>query len=687
MKTSADMGSKEKLYICATLTLFLANGIVANHESRCPFTSYHEYEEGQPDEYFSSSAAAALAEVDVCNANGHGKRHSSIHLANSIAPSLHDLLFNIDKADKLQYSLTTLDCTADTNNFYYRTYDGACNNFENPDYGMAKSTYTRMMAPKYSDGYSAPPVSLNGSPLPNARQLSLALYGDTSLPDDFRTMAFLHFGQFVAHDMTNFAVGNFSGDCCLQPDSHYCFPIFLHPLGPIAQRTSKRCWNFIRSAFDTDAIYPKRSQSHAKKISTTSAYLDLSYVYGDSLEQNRKYRLFKGGQLKTMFENRREWLPLATNPESDCKKGNYQCFDLPEKRNRFLPTSTVMHTIMVREHNRIARILQKINPHYTDERLFQEARKINIAQYQQIVYYHWLPLLLGSSYAYANNIVYHITKNEHVYDYEPTVNAAPFAEFAAGAFRYSHNQIPGWFTLVSSDRYFNKTLRLSNHFERSEDVNWLLERDNFDSLIRGMSMQLQKRSDSNIDKEVRHYFAREPMEEYGFDLKALDIQRARDFGLPSYNDMRVYCGLPRAYDWSGFSSEISKNKILLMQQLYATPEDVDLSIGGSLEAHTSDAIVGPTFQCIIAKQFLKSRKGDRFFFERFDPVSGFSRDQLAEIRKASLSQLLCNNADFLQDIQENVFVVPNSKNPLWNCKDFPQINLSKWKSAAAHDFN
>ena len=36
------------------------------------------------------------------------------------------------------------------------------------------------------------------------------------------------------------------------------------------------------------------------------------------------------------------------------------------------------------------------------------------------------------------------------------------------------------------------------------------------------------------------------------------------------------------------------------------------------------ATVGPTFACIIGRQFSNARAGDRFWFERDDPVVGFT---------------------------------------------------------------
>ena len=70
-------------------------------------------------------------------------------------------------------------------------------------------------------------------------------------------------------------------------------------------------------------------------------------------------------------------------------------------------------------------------------------------------------------------------------------------------------------------------------------------------------------------------------------------------------------------------------------------------------------VVGPTFACIVGQQFLNLRKGDRFWYENGNHPGGFNQRQLQEIRKSSLSRIICDNLD---DIGRLDILFPSNHN-------------------------
>ncbi|RCN31602.1 heme peroxidase, partial [Ancylostoma caninum] len=134
------------------------------------------------------------------------------------------------------------------------------------------------------------------------------------------------------------------------------------------------------------------------------------------------------------------------------------------------------------------------------------------------------------------------------------------------------------------------------------------------------------------------------------DLGSLNIQRGRDHAIPSYNTMRTFCGLPKAESFEDFSDMIlDRNLRIGLSRNYNTTDDVDFYVGSMLEDPVLGGLVGTTLSCVIGEQFKRLRDGDRFYYENHGV---FTPSQLAEIRKSSLSRVICDNGDHFELISQ-----------------------------------
>ena len=66
---------------------------------------------------------------------------------------------------------------------------------------------------------------------------------------------------------------------------------------------------------------------------------------------------------------------------------------------------------------------------------------------------------------------------------------------------------------------------------------------------------------------------------------------------------RKFCGLSRVKRWSDLDGLMSNISINAYREIFDSPEDIDLWSAGITEYHLPDAIVGPTFACIMGIQF------------------------------------------------------------------------------------
>lgn len=130
-----------------------------------------------------------------------------------------------------------------------------------------------------------------------------------------------------------------------------------------------------------------------QQINQASSYLDLSPLYGSSEETAKALRSDEDGLLKTQRKN----LPMASPKYESCRSANkaFPCFFSGDSRVNENPGLTLMHVLFLREHNRVATELKRLNSHWDNEKLYQEARRIVIAELQHITYNEFLPVILG----------------------------------------------------------------------------------------------------------------------------------------------------------------------------------------------------------------------------------------------------------------------------------------------------
>ncbi|XP_019636850.1 PREDICTED: myeloperoxidase-like, partial [Branchiostoma belcheri] len=390
--------------------------------------------------------------------------------------------------------------------------------------------------------------------------------------------------------------------------------------------------------------------------------------------------------------NKKELLPAAiADSEVGCAEftGNETCSQAGDVRVNEQPGLTSMHTVFLREHNRIARQLSGLNPHWDDDRVFFETRKIVGALMQKITYGEDLPLVLGP----AAMTKFHLTLGKSNLNlrqsgffsgYNARVNPTIFNVFATAAYRFGHSLV--------NERQF----RLTPDFDQGSlcpiqlafaffNPSHVLNNDQGgpDSILRGLTAQPHQDFDRfMVSSLTKHLFA-DPPGSLGLDLAALNIQRGRDHGLPGYNAWRVMCGLPKANSFDELVFEIPDRYIRLrLEDVYSHVDDIDVFVGGLAEESVRDGIVGPTFACLIGLQFQALRMGDRFWFEN---EGQFTAVQLAEIRKTSLARILCDNTDDTTHMQPDVFRLPTQPgNERVACSSLPQMDLTKWQALQAN---
>ncbi|XP_067657259.1 peroxidasin homolog [Haliotis asinina] len=577
-------------------------------------------------------------------------------------------------------------CPRDVEESKFRTADGTCNNLDHPGWGSALIPMRRLIPPQYGDRNSTPRKAVSGAALPNARLVSRTMHtDDTDRPDATGvTHMVMQFGQFLDHDVTLTPLQEAeNGDgtisqyvCCedvytsdapngrdLFTNINVCDAITI-PSGD-EYFTSRTCLNFVRSI---QVPNPRCDTHPAEQLNQITAYIDASNVYGSSDHEMDELR-GNNGLMKTKDTT---LLPEDTDTSACVSEDGSYCFKAGDERVNEQMVLASMHTIWVREHNRIATGLRARNTNWDSDRIFQETRRIVGAMMQKITYGEFLPVVLGNQIdAYNLRLASSGFRNVHRRDQDASIVNA----FATAAYRFGHSLIRNIFSKYSTSYTNYDDNLLHDIFGRTNLIQ--SSTTSIGAWLRGMASQEARKVDRFMTTEVTNQLFEEAAQT-GLDLAALNIQRGRDHGLPGYNAWREHCGLRRANNFLELEP-IDDMSALKLAELYESPDDIDLFTGGLAEEVTS-GLVGPTFSCILGKQFQRLMEGDRFWFETDDRDTRFRPEQLDEIRKASLSRVLCDNTD-TTSIQPNAFRTKDvTGNGVVLCSDssIPSIDLDKW---------
>jgi hypothetical protein len=282
----------------------------------------------------------------------------------------------------------------------------------------------------------------------------------------------------------------------------------------------------------------------------------------------------------------------------------------------------------------VAGLIAEADPRASGDEIYEQARRIVGAQMQAITFNEFLPALLGRKAL------------KRYRGYDPKVDARIANVFATAAYRFGHSALsPRLWRLDATGREIDAGhLPLRDAFFAP----WrIIEEGGIEPLLRGLAHQVCQRVDPYVVDEVRNFLFGPPGAG-GFDLAALNLQRGRDHGLPTYNDTRRAIGLRPARSFADISSDPEIRARL--SAIYPDPESLDLWIGGLAENPWRDAQVGELFFTILKEQFEVLRDGDRFWYELT-----LSKAELREVQETRLSDIIRRNTEIDDEIPDDVF--------------------------------
>lgn len=461
--------------------------------------------------------------------------------------------------------------------------------------------------PAYSDG-EAGMTDLGG---PGARVVSNMLFGSGPFALSDMQVSHMHaaFGQFIAHDVA----------------------MTVKSTTERADIPVPMCDAYRDTACEGDEVMAFFRLQHAdgsgdsdsnprRPVNAVTGMLDASVVYGSSDEIAALLRTGTGGRLKSHPFNgvppNDVGAPMVGGPFSSAAQ-----MLAGDARANVNPGILSVHGLFVLEHNRQCELLAAEHADWDDETLYQEARQRVIAVYQRITLYEYYPLVLGET--------------PPPYDgYDDLEDPAVDVFFAVAAFRYGHSAVNSVYTRLNEDgspSAAGHLLLRESYFAPAylDDVGG----KGIAPIIRGLITQVEQEVDLALVDDLREF-----LEGVNGDLAAIDVQRGRDVGLPSYGDAREAFGLSRPESFNDVSSDA--DVVAALELAYpAGVQSLDAWVGGLAEDKVRGGMVGPLFAASVRQQFLRFRSADPFWYERAGVLDADARAAVDALSFADIIEL------------------------------------------------
>jgi peroxidase len=514
----------------------------------------------------------------------------------------------------------------------FRTITGENNNLANPTWGKAGSFLLRCSAGAF---YGGPTHTweMGGEGRPNPREVSNIVFSQSDMVFDEggRSDMVWQWGQFIDHDL---ALTHATTDDAV----HIAVPTGDPIFDPGSQ--GKSMLPFFRSVSVYEDGMPWREQP-----GVLTQLVDASMIYGSDDFKALWLRELSGGRLRTTVHAAGVFPPYGDGivendpgPAFGPHGGDHtHMFVAGDVRANEQSGLLSMHTLWVREHNRIADLLAAANPSWDDEELYQRARSVVSALVQNITYDEFLPTLLGKDALPPYT------------GYDPTVNPGLLTEFAASAYRVGHTMLSTEILRLGEDQQPipQGNLMLRNMFF---DPTIVLDNGGIEPILRGLASGNMQKIDTNVIDDVRNMLFGHPSIG-GMDLVSLNIQRARDHGLPDYNTVRVAFGLAPKMTFAEITSDPEVQ--MRLEAAYGDTSNMDLWPGLLAEDHVPGAAVGETLRTILVDQFTRLRDGDRFFYLNPDEPSDLAGTLAAlgmtldDLDATTLGQVIKRNTNII----------------------------------------